>query len=76
LSLVLVAETLIPKDHGFGTRRVPLESGYFEAFNRENVLLVDVNETPIECITPAGISRHRCVWHEFFAVIEARRASC
>jgi cation diffusion facilitator CzcD-associated flavoprotein CzcO len=50
-----VAEKLIPKDHGFGTRRVPLESGYFEAFNRDNVLLVDVNETPIECITPAGI---------------------
>ena len=50
-----VANKLIPKDHGFGTRRVPLESGYFEAFNRDNVLLVDVNETPIECITPIGI---------------------
>ena len=47
-----VAEKLIPKDHGFGTRRVPLESGYFEAYNRDNVLLVDVNETPIESITP------------------------
>ena len=35
-----VAEKLIPKDHGFGTRRVPLESGYFEAYNRDNVLLV------------------------------------
>jgi cation diffusion facilitator CzcD-associated flavoprotein CzcO len=50
-----VADKLIPKDHGFGTRRVPLESGYFEAYNRDNVLLVDVNETPIECITPAGV---------------------
>ncbi len=50
-----VAEKLIPKDHGFGTRRVPLESGYFEAYNRDNVLLVDVNETPIESITPNGI---------------------
>jgi cation diffusion facilitator CzcD-associated flavoprotein CzcO len=50
-----VADKLIPKDHGFGTRRVPLESGYFEAFNRDNVLLVDVNETPIERITPNGI---------------------
>ena len=36
-----VAEKLIPKDHGFGTRRVPLESGYFEAYNRDNVLLVE-----------------------------------
>jgi cation diffusion facilitator CzcD-associated flavoprotein CzcO len=50
-----VAEKLIPKDHGFGTRRVPLESGYFETFNLDNVSLVDVNETPIERITPNGI---------------------
>ena len=50
-----VAEKLIPKDHGFGTRRVPLESGYFEAYNRDNVLLVDLNETPIERITPNGV---------------------
>ena len=50
-----VADKLIPKDHGFGTRRVPLESGYFEAFNRETVTLVDLNETPIECITPNGV---------------------
>ena len=27
-----VAEKLIPKDHGFGARRVPLENGYFEAY--------------------------------------------
>ena len=51
-----VAEKLIPKDHGFGARRVPLESGYFEAYNRDNVLLVDViNDEPIECITPKGV---------------------
>jgi cation diffusion facilitator CzcD-associated flavoprotein CzcO len=50
-----VAEKLIPKDHGFGIQRVPLETGYFEAYNRDNVTLVDVTETPIERITPAGI---------------------
>jgi len=50
-----VADKLIPKDHGFGTRRVPLESGYFEAYNRDNVRLVDLNETPIERITPTGV---------------------
>jgi cation diffusion facilitator CzcD-associated flavoprotein CzcO len=49
------AETLIPKDHGFGTRRVPLESGYFEVYNQDNVQLVDINETPIERITPKGV---------------------
>ncbi|MGC1887393.1 MAG: NAD(P)/FAD-dependent oxidoreductase [Stellaceae bacterium] len=51
----VVAEKLIPKNHGFGTRRVPLESGYFEVYNQPNVKLVDINETPIECVTPAGI---------------------
>ena len=51
-----VAEKLIPKDHGFGARRVPLESGYFEAYNRDNVELVDViGDEPIECITPDGV---------------------
>ena len=50
-----LAEKLIPKNHGFGTRRVPLESGYYEVYNQPNVKLVDVNETPIERITPTGI---------------------
>jgi cation diffusion facilitator CzcD-associated flavoprotein CzcO len=50
-----VAEKLIPKNHGFGTRRVPLESGYFEVYNQPNVALIDINETPIERITPDGI---------------------
>ena len=50
-----VAEKLIPKDHGFGTRRVPMEPKYFEAYNQDNVELVDINENPIEQITPSGI---------------------
>jgi cation diffusion facilitator CzcD-associated flavoprotein CzcO len=51
----VVAEKLIPKNHGFGTRRVPLESGYFEVYNQPNVKLVDITATPIERITPNGI---------------------
>lgn len=50
-----IAEKLIPKNHGFGLRRLPLESGYFEAYNRPNVRLVDVNDTPIDRITADGI---------------------
>lgn len=49
------AEKLIPKDHGFGMQRLPLETRYFEAYNRDNVHLVDISATPIERITPAGI---------------------
>ena len=51
----VVAEKLVPKDHPFGSKRIPLESGYYEQFNRPNVLLVDVRETPIERINAAGI---------------------
>jgi cation diffusion facilitator CzcD-associated flavoprotein CzcO len=50
-----LAGKLTPSDHGFGTRRVPLESGYYEVFNQSNVRLVDVRATPIERITATGI---------------------
>ena len=50
-----MAEKLIPKNHGFGTRRVPLETRYYEVYNQPNVELVDIKETPIERITPTGI---------------------
>ena len=50
-----VAEKLIPTDHGYGMRRPPMETFYYEAYNRPNVTLVDLNETPITTITEAGI---------------------
>ncbi|MEO5899641.1 MAG: cyclohexanone monooxygenase, partial [Ilumatobacteraceae bacterium] len=51
-----LAEQLIPKDHGFGVQRVPMETRYYEAYNRDNVHLVNLQQTPIERITPEGIS--------------------
>ncbi|OLL31085.1 cyclohexanone monooxygenase [Burkholderia sp. SRS-W-2-2016] len=50
-----VAEKLIPKNHPFGTRRVPLETRYYEVYNQPNVELVDIGESPIERITPNGV---------------------
>ena len=50
-----IAEKLIPTDHGFGTRRVPQETHYYEVYNQPNVELVSLIETPIERITPQGI---------------------
>ena len=50
-----LAEKLIPTDHGFGMRRPPMETFYYEAYNQPNVNLVDLNETPIVTITEAGI---------------------
>jgi cation diffusion facilitator CzcD-associated flavoprotein CzcO len=65
-----LAEKLVPKDHPFGAKRIPLESGYYEQFNRDNVLLVDVNETPIERVTPKGIKTSEKE-HEFDVIIYA-----
>ena len=50
-----LAEKLIPTDHGFGTKRVPLETGYYEVYNRDNVELVDLRETPITEVTATGL---------------------
>ena len=50
-----VAELLTPKDYPFGTKRLCVDTGYYEMFNRDNVTLVDVSEAPIEAITPTGI---------------------
>ncbi|OJY41416.1 NAD(P)/FAD-dependent oxidoreductase [Pseudonocardia sp. 73-21] len=49
------AEALTPRDHGFATKRPPIDTHYFETYNRGNVTLVDLKKTPIEEITPAGI---------------------
>jgi cation diffusion facilitator CzcD-associated flavoprotein CzcO len=65
-----VAVKLIPTDHGFGTRRVPLESGYYEVYNQPNVRLVDLRQTPIERVTPAGI-RTSDADHELEMIIYA-----
>jgi cation diffusion facilitator CzcD-associated flavoprotein CzcO len=50
-----VAEMLTPKDHPFATKRPPIDSHYFETFNRDNVSLVDIKASPILEITPSGI---------------------
>jgi|TARA_B110000908_G_scaffold86632_1_gene103488 cation diffusion facilitator CzcD-associated flavoprotein CzcO len=66
----LLAEKLIPKDHGFGTQRLPLETRYFEAYNRDNVHLVDLQEAPIECITETGIQT-ASAHHELDVIVYA-----
>jgi len=50
-----IAEKLVPTDHYYATKRPPLHTGYYETFNRGNVRLVDVDDAPIERITPNGV---------------------
>ena len=45
-----VAEILCPRDHPFGTKRLCVDTDYYETFNRENVTLVDLRRTPISNI--------------------------
>jgi cation diffusion facilitator CzcD-associated flavoprotein CzcO len=49
------AELLVPTDHRFGEKRPPFVAGYYEAFNRPNVSLVDLRATPIVRLTRTGI---------------------
>jgi cation diffusion facilitator CzcD-associated flavoprotein CzcO len=49
------AEKLTPRDHGFATKRPPIDTEYFETYNRPNVSLVT---DPIREITPDGIDGH------------------
>ncbi|KAK5202985.1 hypothetical protein LTR96_011126 [Exophiala xenobiotica] len=51
----VVAEKLVPTNHGFGTRRVPLETFYYEVYNQDNVELIDLREDPIQRITETGV---------------------
>lgn len=51
----IVAEKLCPFDHPIGTRRLVVDTGYYATYNRKNVTLVDVEESPIERITRTGI---------------------
>ena len=50
-----VAETLLPTSHPIGTKRICVDTGYFETFNRPNVTLVDLRASPIIAVTPGGI---------------------
>jgi len=49
------ADLLGPKTYPIGTKRICVDSGYFETYNRDNVDLVDISETPIERFTPDGL---------------------
>ncbi len=51
-----LAEQLVPSDYNFGTRRVPLENGFFETFARDNVTLVNLREEPVFSIDKAGVN--------------------
>ncbi|MCL2583192.1 MAG: NAD(P)/FAD-dependent oxidoreductase [Streptosporangiales bacterium] len=64
------AEALVPKDHGFATKRPPIDTNYFETYNRPNVTLVDLKRSPITEITEHGL-RTTSSEHELDAIVFA-----
>jgi len=50
-----VAEVLVPRGYPYGTKRPPIDTDYFETFNRDNVTLVDLSEAPITEIVASGL---------------------
>ncbi len=49
------AELLAPTSHPIGTKRICVDTDYYLTFNRPNVDLVDISDTPIEAVTPLGL---------------------
>lgn len=49
------AESLLPFDHPLASKRICVDTDYYDTFNRENVALIDIRKTPIDAITPTGL---------------------
>jgi len=65
-----VAELLCPKDYPIATKRLCADTDYFETYNRDNVTLVDISDTPIECLTETGLRAHGTN-HDFDIIVFA-----
>jgi cation diffusion facilitator CzcD-associated flavoprotein CzcO len=59
VSITKTAELLCPTDYPIGTKRLNLDTGYYETDNRDNVTLVDIRSKPIQEIMPTGLRTRR-----------------
>jgi acetone monooxygenase (methyl acetate-forming) len=66
-----LCDILIPRDHGFGTVRVPLESGLLEIYRRENVEAVPVKDNKIKRFVSEGIELSDGTVHALDVIILA-----
>ena len=65
-----IAERLLPRSYPLGTKRLCVDTDYYATFNRTNVTLVSLRETPIEEITPLGV-RTRAEHHALDSLVFA-----
>lgn len=66
-----IAEKLCPTTYPYGTKRPPLESDYYEAFNYDFVSLIDVNENAIDAVISEGVRLADGTIHEFDVLVLA-----
>ena len=66
----VTAEILCPTTHPIGTKRLCVDTGYYETYNRDNVELVDISGTPIERLTEGGLIANGRAY-EFDAIVFA-----
>lgn len=65
------AELLCPTTYPYGTKRPPLETDYYEAFNRESVSVVDVRSNAIAAVVPEGVRLADGTVHELDVLVMA-----
>ena len=65
------AALLAPNDHPIGTKRLCLDTNYYQTYNRDNVTLIDVRSDPIAEITETGVRTHDTEYGPFDALIFA-----
>jgi cation diffusion facilitator CzcD-associated flavoprotein CzcO len=65
------AELLADIDHPFSAKRPPIDTNYFETFNRPNVSLIDVRRDPLEAITPTGLVLRSGASHDLDVIVYA-----
>ncbi|MFZ3561739.1 flavin-containing monooxygenase [Streptomyces sp. BH055] len=66
-----IAERLTPRTYPIASKRMCVDTGYFEVFNQDNVTLVDLTERPIERITEHGIRTGDGVVHDVDVIVMA-----
>ena len=51
-----VADVLCDFNHPAGTKRPPIDTDYYETFNRDNVSIASIRANPIREVTPDGLT--------------------
>jgi cyclohexanone monooxygenase len=65
-----VAELLCPRSYPIGTKRLCVDTHYYETYNLPHVTLVDIRSAPIQEITPTGL-RTSDASYEFDSIVFA-----